>query len=263
MRPVTATIHLNHLLYNYRLLHDQAGVSIMAVVKAEAYGHGLFAVAQALYAEGCRDFAVTDADEGARLRDFFQGEYRGERSNIVVLSGIFDENGAVLCKKYHLTPVLSEMEQLSLLERVQFHESAWLKVDTGMQRIGVLDVDRLLAQAESNTLNIQGVMSHLACADTPDHPLNQQQIERFQALQNHYPHLKFSLLNSAGIIAFSAQITTDIVRPGIALYGIEPIPSMPLGLKPVLQLRARVMQVRPIQAGESVSYGASWSADSN
>jgi len=260
MRSNFASINIRHLVHNYQLLQQcTANAAIMAVVKANAYGHGICEVSSALYRQGCRSFAVTDVDEGALLRRFFQQSALHD-ADIIVLSGVFSGNGAALCEKNKLTPVLSEKEQLALLKHAQFKGEVWLKVDTGMHRIGVSVLSEMLALGQECGIKIKGMMSHFACADSPKHPLNQQQIDSFQALQQTYPKLQTSMLNSAGIVAFSQCLQTDIVRPGLALYGAEPIPAQPLGLKPVMQLCSSIMQIRPISAGESVSYGATWTA---
>jgi len=227
----------------------------MAVVKADAYGHGLELVAPALLDEGCLSFAVTDADEGAELRSIL-----GEGPDIVLLSGIFDAADAELCRDHQLTPTITEPHQSKLLGSAGFRGKAWLKVDTGMNRLGAEDVILLYTTCVDHEIQIAGIMSHLACADEPEHPLNAQQAARFQAAAASLPTgTAKSLLNSAGLVSMS-QHAFDVVRPGIALYGAEPIAEQPLGLKPVMQLCGRVMQVRDVQQGASVSYGASFTA---
>ncbi|WP_038246489.1 alanine racemase [Ghiorsea bivora] len=255
MRPATLIINLQHLAWNYHLLQKHAGeTNIMAVVKANAYGHGLLPIANTLYQEGCRNFAVTDAYEGETLRSEIPQD-----SNIVLFSGVFDAEDAALCQKYALTPVIALPEQLTLLHCAGFTGKLWLKVDTGMSRIGATSPQTLIKQIPPS-MRLAGMMSHLACADEPKHALNQQQIKQFKTLQQTIQAPAYSLFNSAGLIAFAQHINTDIARPGLALYGIEPIASKALGLKPIMQLRSQVMQIRDIQKGETVSYGATWSA---
>ncbi len=259
MRPVSATINLMNLAHNYRLLQAKSSPSkVMAIIKANAYGHGLLPVAETLYNEGCRSFAVTDAQEGLALRAAFPlGQH--DKVDILLLSGLFDESDALLSQQQQLTPVLSEHDQLELLKKVGFTGHIWLKLDTGMSRIGVADLEVFVEHIRQSPVQLAGIMSHLACADTPEHPLNQLQIQSFRTLQQTSDFPAYSLLNSAGIVAFS-DLKTDFVRPGIALYGAEPIPTRPLGLKPVMQLSGHIKQVRSIQAGDSVSYGATWVA---
>jgi len=256
MRPATLTINLNHLRHNYALLKNKAcDAEIMAVVKANAYGHGLVPVSQALYQEGCRSFAVTDALEGSLLRPYLPDD-----ATIILFSGLFDADDAKLCCQHQLTPVITEPAQLKLLSAQDFQGKVWVKVDTGMLRLGADNLPALMDGIQQSNIQLAGVMSHLACADTPEHPLNQQQIKAFQTIQNNVAAPAYSLFNSAGLIALSDKLDTQVMRPGIALYGIEPIPSQPLGLQPIAQLSSQIMQVRDIKKGESVSYAASWVA---
>jgi len=256
MRPAIASIRLQHLIHNYRLLHLRAGsAEVMAVVKANAYGHDLALVAPALYADGCRSFAVTDADEGARLRPLI-----GNDAKITLLSGVFDAEDVALVLQHCLTPVVTETFHLQWLAAEGFDAEVWLKVDTGMQRLGASDPLTLLQQCRQSSIKVAGVMSHLACADEPEHPMNQTQLQAFKdVLQSLSEPLPASLLNSAGLVIMANE-TFDVVRPGLALYGIEPLVEQPMGLKPVMQLSAQVMQVRQVRRGVSISYGASYVA---
>ncbi|MDQ7004586.1 MAG: alanine racemase [Ghiorsea sp.] len=255
MRPATLTINLTHLANNYHLLQQQAGnAEIMAVVKANAYGHGLLSIAKALYQVGCRSFAVTDTREGTALRLGLTSD-----AHITLLSGIFNIDDAQQCVEHQLTPVCIQYTQLNMLQEAGFQGSIWLKVDTGMRRLGVNNIAELTHSVSQSPFQLAGIMSHLACADTPPHPLNQTQFARFQQIQSSTHAPAYSLLNSAGLIAFP-QYTYDIVRLGLALYGIEPISTQPLGLKPVAELSSQIIQIQKVKQGESVSYGASWMA---
>jgi len=219
MRPIFATIHLGHLAHNYQVMKSQAGDSqMMAVVKANAYGHGLLPVSETLFAQGCRSFAVTDALEGKILREGLRSK-DSEHIEIAVLSGIFDPEDADLCQRFLLSPVLSERSQLSLLNAANFSGNVWIKVDTGMHRIGAEDVTSFCQAISETPIKLAGIMSHLACADTPDHDLNQQQIQSFEAIQQITNSPRYSLHNSAGLAAFKAgaSSTNITVRPGLAL----------------------------------------------
>ncbi|GMR00073.1 MAG: alanine racemase [Zetaproteobacteria bacterium] len=255
-RPAIANIHLDHLCHNYRVLKEKAGnATVMAVVKANAYGHGLDLIASTLLDEGCQSFAVTDAEEGLRLRHIL-----GSKPDITVLSGIFDTEDATLCLESTLTPVVTEIWQINALKNASFPGRVWLKVDTGMKRLGCEDAARLFIACREQGIDIAGIMSHLACADEPDHPLNHQQAKAFQQYLAALPEpVPASLLNSAGLVSIPEYVM-DVVRPGIALYGAEPVSSRPLGLQPVMQLTSRIMQVRTVRKGESVSYGAAFTA---
>ncbi|MDQ6971009.1 MAG: alanine racemase [Mariprofundaceae bacterium] len=255
-RPAIAYIHLEHLRHNYRLLVEHADqASIMAVIKANAYGHSLHLIAPALLGEGCRSFAVTDANEGACLRKII-----GSCGDIVLLSGLFDMEDAQLCHNMALTPALTEPAQLAWLKATGFTGSAWLKVDTGMGRLGSEHINELYQNCEDSGIGIAGLMSHLACADEPDHPLNEQQLTHFKQIADTLPAgTRLSLLNSAGLVSMPAS-SFDVVRPGIALYGAEPVSNQPLGLQPVMQLSGSVMQIRDVKRGATISYGATFTA---
>ncbi len=230
----------------------------MAVVKADAYGHGLHLVGPALHAAGCTCFAVTDAEEGAVLRDII-----GHGADIVVLSGVFDTADARLVTQSRLTPVVFMTEHVRMLRDPGFTGSVWLKVDTGMHRLGADDPASLLHACLDSSMTIAGVMSHLACADTPDHPMNTAQVSRFAGIRRELPKdIPASLLNSAGL-ACMPELSLDVVRPGIALYGTEPAAGIRLGLKPVMRFCGHIMQVTDVPAGASISYGATFTAERN
>ncbi len=256
MRPAIAYINIANLKHNFHLLERRsAGSEIMAVVKANAYGHGLDLVIPALFEAGCRHFAVTDAREGAKARELLPGA-----ESIVPLSGIFDQADAELTCKHHLAPVIIHEHQAELLHAAGFTGAVWVKINTGMQRLGAERPAQLIRLCRDKGIRLAGIMSHLACADTPEHPLNRLQAEEFSRLhQKLAPKSAASLLNSAGLVALPDH-TCNFIRPGIALYGAEPVPEEPLGLKPVMQLTGKVMQVRQVSKGASLSYGASFTA---
>ena len=257
-RPAVARIHLASLRHNYRLLKQRAGSAcVMSVVKADAYGHGLEIIAPALQGEGCALFAVTDAEEGARLRGII-----GECADIVILSGIFDGEDARMAREYSLTPVITEHQQLSLLAGCNFNNKVWLKVNSGMNRLDAEEPEQLVKECLRLGMELAGLMSHLACADTPHHPHNERQKQCFSEIAKRLPSMPASLLNSAGLIALP-DCAFDVVRPGIALYGVEPVSDQPFGLQPVMQLCGKIMQIRKISRGECVSYGADFIASDN
>ncbi len=257
-RPAIAHIDLDNLRHNYRLLDERAGTAaVMAVVKANAYGHGLDLVAPALFADGCRHFGVTDASEGTRLRSLLPED---ADAAIYLLSGIFDAEDARLAAEHALVPVIAETLQAEHLRQAGFTGRIWIKVDTGMGRLGSRSPADLADICRRYGIRVEGIMSHLACADDPEHPLNAVQADQFQAILGSFPKgTQASLLNSAGI-QIRPDMAGNLVRPGIALYGAEPIPGWPMGLKPVMRLTGQVMQLREIPKGSSVSYGASFIA---
>jgi len=261
-RPAIAWINLDHLRHNYRLLQQKAAAaSVMAVVKANAYGHGLNLVAPVLFCEGCRQFAVTDAQEGSRLRDILNNKDQTRATEVVLLSGIFDSEDATLAAEKKLTPAINDPIQILLLQTAGFDGAVWIKVDTGMNRLGADNPQAMVEQCRQSNMRVRGIMSHLACADTPEHPMNRQQAELFACrcdlMDSKLPR---SLLNSAGMVGMPDQ-RLDTVRPGIALYGAEPVADHPIGLKPVMRMTGMVMQIRNIEAGGTVSYTASFTAD--
>lgn len=253
----------------------------MSVVKANAYGHGLALVAKTLFSEGCRLFAVTDAKEGCRLRSILQhyGTVEGENNSvaagkqeiaspakdqgagIVLLSGIFDARDAETVITSDLTPTLTDEYQVKLLKAAKFKGKVWLKIDTGMQRLGTENLSRLYRMCQFCGLHVAGIMSHLACADIPDHPDNSRQSRAFKKILGSMPSgTAASLLNSAGL-ATMPESSFNVVRPGIALYGVEPAAGIQLGVRPVMRLTANVIQVRVVPKGTSVSYGATYTAN--
>jgi len=257
MRRITADIDTDALRYNFRLLQQQAGdAHVMAVVKANAYGHGLAQCVPTLLDEGCRSFAVTDAAEGRTLRQLLP---TAATIDINLLAGIADACDAQLCQAHHLSPAIINPAQVQLLQHACFDGVVWLKIDTGMNRSGADDVLALHRLCQQSGIAVRGILSHLACADTPEHPLNAEQCRRFQQVQQQLPELQASLLNSAGLCSMPRH-RHQVVRPGIALYGVEPCEDRIMGLKPIMHLTASVVQTRWIEAGEGVGYGSGFIA---
>jgi len=260
-RPAIARIHHLNLRHNYQLLQQQSqSAEIMAVVKANAYGHGMQAVAATLLDAGCQSFAVTDAREGSILRQSLSSQHHSAVS-ITLLSGLFHVDDAVLAMRFSLTPIITESQHIDWLQAAGFHGAIWIKIDSGMHRLGATDPSKLMQECQQAGLDLRGFMSHLACADDVAHPMNQQQVQHFsQSCDRICSDIPRSLLNSAGMVAMPEH-SMDVVRPGLALYGIEPIPSQALGLRPVMTLLGSIMQLRDIPAGASISYGASFTSD--
>ncbi len=265
-RPAIAQINHSHLLHNYARLNMQAGTAdIMAVVKANAYGHGMQSVAATLSYAGCTNFAVSDAHEGVELRQHLSMQSSAHQqasplntTEITLLSGLFNPNDAELACSAALTPVITDFQHISWLAAANFQGHVWLKIDSGMNRLGAADPAKLLMQCKQANISVYGLMSHLACADEPQHPMNQLQCETFAKIcEKIAPALPRSLLNSAGMMIMPEQ-SMDIVRPGIALYGMEPVAEKTLGLKPVMTLLGSIMQLRDIPAHSPVSYGATF-----
>ena len=251
------TIDLEALAANYRLLARQAAPAAVAgVVKADAYGLGTGHVAPVLWEAGCRTFFVALPEEGITLRAILPG------ADIFVLNGLFGPEAAPAYGKHRLLPVLGSPADLSCWEAFGWDGDAprpcAIHVDTGMNRLG-LTTQEALAFTQENALTgaitPRLLMSHLACADDPDHPLSRRQLESFQAVRQAFSGIDSSLANSSGTF-LGADFAFDLVRPGIALYGGRPVNGAENPMNTVVTAEARVVQVRHASAGETVSYGA-------
>jgi len=251
------TIDLSALAANYRLLAARCGpAQTAAVLKADAYGLGIGPVATTLWAAGCQRFFVALPHEGIALRTILP------EAEIFVLTGLFAVEAAGAYRKARLIPVLNSQSDLSIWEAHGWDDErprpCAIHVDTGMNRLG-LTPERARALAEENkltgALTPVLIMSHLACADTPDHPMNRRQLESFQALRPLFPQSESSLCNSAGIF-LGGEYLGDLTRPGIALYGGAPVSGRANPMQAVVTAESRVVQIRTARAGETASYGA-------
>lgn len=246
------TIDLGALADNWRALRDLAEPGACgAAVKANAYGLGLDRVSQTLWKAGCRTFFVALPDEAFALRALLP------EATIYCLGGL-TPGGASEYRAQAIAPVLNSMVDVQAWVDAAPGAPAALHVDTGMNRLGLQqdEAEALAGNTElSKHLNLSLLMSHLACADTPDHPLNATQAERFAHLRSLFPGLSGSLANSAGTL-LSGAFKHDLARPGIAIYGGASAPVKPNPIKPVVQLEARILQIRHAKAGDAVGYGA-------
>lgn len=254
------TIDLEALKANWRLLAKRAGrAACGAAVKGNAYGLGIAPVARALWEAGCRTYFVARPKEGEELRALLPV------ATIYVLDGLF-AGQAEFYAKLNLCPALisiDEAREWSGFGRVYGRKlPCALHVDTGINRLGfsMAEFEALLADTFTlEGLNIGLLMSHLACADEPSHPLNAKQRDAFAEVRRRLPGVPASLANSSGIFLGDGY-THDLVRPGIALYGGNPTPAAANPMKAVAHLEGTVMQVRQVKAGETVGYGATWAA---
>ncbi|MBM9400595.1 alanine racemase [Gluconacetobacter azotocaptans] len=256
------TVDLGAVAANYRLLRDRVGpgTTCAAAVKANAYGLGAERIVPVLAAAGCRVFFVAHLAEGAAIRPLL-----GADSTLFVLNGAMPGTEADL-HGLGLVPVLNSVEQVArwqdLARRLETPLPAALQVDSGMSRFGLSggDVDMLMARpAPLAGITPLLVMSHLACADDPAHPANQAQRTAFLRLRRRLPHAPASLAASSGLF-LGPDWQFDMVRPGAALYGINPTPDHPNPMRPVVRLQARVVQTRWIGPGTAVGYGAAFIA---
>lgn len=258
-RPL-AQINTSALLHNFQRIRDVAPHSkVLAVLKANAYGHGLLAVAAQLRDAGA--FGVARIDEALALRA------GGIVKPIVLLEGFFHADELSQIVASNLQVVVHHLAQVEALVKAELESPihVWLKIDSGMHRLGIspeqfADVYQQLMQS-NNVLKPMRLMTHFACADEPNNQATQQQLDLFlKTIQGCEGEL--SLANSAGVVAWP-QSHGDWIRPGLALYGVSPMEqgrAMEHGLKPVMTFSSSVIAVRQVKAGDAVGYGASWVA---
>jgi len=256
------TINLDAVAANYKLLSRKVAPAICgAVVKANAYGLGAFEVSTRLAAEGCRHFFVAHPGEGVALRAI--DDPRLIASTIYVMSGLSEEPAPLLLA-HNLVPVLGSPDDVATWRaeaiKHQRRLPAVIFFDTGMNRYGLplaeLDV---VSQELSATLDIHYVMSHLACADEPAHPMNELQRLRLAEVRARFPGVRASLANSAGIF-LAPDYHLDLTRPGAALYGLNPTSSTYNPMQGVVGLAAPILQVRGLAKDDTVGYGATYRA---
>lgn len=252
-----AEINLSALCENFDILNASAGgAETAAVVKCNAYGLGVAPIATALARRsGCATFFVAYPEEGVALRDAIHPH--APDAKIYVFNGPGTDS-LEMFGAARLTPVINTIEQGALWARANPGASAALHVDTGMNRLGAPpeSLGEFLAMED---FNIDLFMSHLACASAPSHPMNQRQRELFVSLAERLPGVRRSLAASAGVL-MGGDYGFDLTRPGIALYGASPFDHETDQLRPVLRLTAPIVQVRSIKAGETVGYGATFTA---
>lgn len=261
MKPIViATIDTAALRHNLAAVRRRAPASrVMAVIKANAYGHGLVAVARAL--DDADAFAVARVEEGLLLRA------AGISKPIVLLEGVFDREQLAAAITADFEMVVHLPEQIALLRSLgaQARLSVWLKLDTGMNRLGLKGAAFGAAWTELRTLPAVrqpvGLMTHLAAADEPRRATTKQQLVGFEAATASLPGAR-SIANSAGLLNFPAA-QADWVRPGLLLYGVSPMAETTgtdYGLRPVMTLHSRVIAVKDLVVGERVGYGGAWAA---
>ena len=260
-RSTVVRIDLDALRRNYQTALNRAGgAQVMAVVKADGYGHGIGPVASALDSLAPK-FAVACIEEAAAIRE------AGLAQPVVLLQGVHAEADIDECARNRFEPVFHSFQQLSWLERLEARPAFWLKVNSGMNRLG-FHPDELAKvmgrlQAMSAEKGLLGFVTHFACADDPDSAMTAQQTSVFEKVTSAFPKLMKSVANSAAHF-HPDQPMFDWSRPGIMLYGGSPMVGKTgpeLGLEPVMSLEAPLISTRMVPAGESVGYGAGWVAD--
>lgn len=255
MRPARALIDLDALRHNYQLARELSGARALAVVKADAYGHGAVRCAQALEAEA-DGFAVACIEEALALRE------AGIGAPILLLEGFFETDELALIDQHDLWCVVHAQWQIEAIEQAQLSKplSVWLKLDSGMHRVGLHPSDyqqayrRLLASGKISKIVL---MTHFARADEPECERTAEQLAVFQQAREGLA-AEVSLRNSPAVLGWP-KVPSDWVRPGIMLYGATPFEQaqeQAARLLPVMTLESKVISVRELPAGEPVGYGA-------
>lgn len=255
------TIDLDAIRENYRLLSGRVGrVACAAVLKADAYGLGAARIAPVLAAAGCRHFFVAHLDEGIALRTSLP-----EQAELFVLHGPLPGTEPEFVR-HDLIPVLNSTPQIEgwckLARKLGRALPAILQIDSGMSRLGLPPAELVAGLANADFLqgiSLRYLMSHLACAEDQEHPMNAAQLQAFHAARKSIPACAASLANSSGIF-LGPDFHFDLVRPGAALYGIAPVAGAPNPMRAVVRLQAKIIQTRSIEAGESVGYGVRYRA---
>jgi alanine racemase len=255
----TLIIDLDAVEENFRALTRLLRPSeCAAVVKANAYGLGLEPVTAKLAKAGCRTFFVADIAEARRVRACAQD------ATVYVLNG-FSPDAAAAFAEINIQPVINTLPELaewdSFVAASGWRGGAAIHVDTGMNRLGIsiAEAAGLASRLQNETHGFTLLMSHLACAELPGHPLTASQIRQFRELRLLYQGLPASLANSSGIF-LGEHVHFEMARPGAALYGINPMPGRTNPMRSTIELTGRVLQLRQVQQSETVGYGGAWTA---
>lgn len=263
-RVATVKINFDALLHNLNRVKQFAPKSkIIAVIKANAYGHGMLEVAKQLSSKKNTSHSPVDALAVAMIGEAIELREAGIKQPIMVLHGFFNVGDLALMEQYNLQPVIHHMWQLELLEQ-HFTRSldVWLKVDTGMHRLGL--PKELIAKAidclnECENIGVCRVMSHYASSDDVYNTLNIIQLKELVKVKSHYD-AELSMANSAAVIAQS-ESHLDWVRPGIMLYGSSPLTDKSaedLGLESVMQFESHLLAINALKTGDGIGYGSTY-----
>nr|WP_256983993.1 alanine racemase [Rhodococcus sp. 15-649-2-2] len=267
-----ASVDLDAVAHNVRVLQQFAGdAAVMAVLKADGYNHGAIEVAHAAVAAGVQEIGVTTIGEALELR--------AAGIRVPVLAWLHrtdsDYDAAITAQVGIGVSTAAQLDAVvAAARRVGRAADLSLKIDTGLNRNGVaeadLDVvlDATAAAVAEGAVHLVGMFSHLACSDEPEHPANDAQAQRLRdavsrATRRGTPPAVVHLSNSAATLT-RPDLCFDMVRPGIALYGLSPVPQLgKFGLRPVMTLSAQVASIKKVSKGESVSYGYTWTAQTD
>jgi alanine racemase len=257
--PGVLTVDLDALVANWRKLEKTAvPAECAAVIKADAYGCGLVPVAKALAGAGCKTFFVATLEEARAAREALPS------AELYVLDGFFQNCGDSFAK-LNCKPVIGDLNELAewdvFCRRSGWSGGAAIHIDTGMNRLGLtlVEANGIVPRINAGDHGITLVMSHLVSAESVNHPLNARQLATFREIASLYSGVPASLANSSGIY-LGPQFQFDMVRPGAALYGINPTPEADNPMQPVVDLKARIIQLRNVERGDSVGYGGTWTA---
>jgi alanine racemase len=255
----TLTVDLDALIANWRRLEKTAiPAECAGVVKADGYGCGAGPVTKALAAAGCKTFFVATLDEARAVRA------AAPEAALYVLNGLFPNCGDGFAA-LNAQPVIGSLDELAewdvFCRRAGWRGGAAIHIDTGMNRLGlsIAEAQGIVPRINAGDHGITLVMSHLACAELLNHPLNAKQVGAFREIAGLFSGVPSSLAASSGIF-LGSHFAFDMVRPGAALYGVNPTPEADNPMQPVAKLQARILQIREVERGESVGYGATWTA---
>src|ERR1700730_15355861 len=248
-QPGILTVDLDAIVANWRKLQVTAvPAECAAVIKADAYGCGVEPVARALSAAGCKTFFVATLDEARAARTALPA------AALYVLDGFFQNSGDAFAK-IDARPVIGDLNELAEWD-VFCRRSGWaggaaIHIDTGMNRLGltIVEAQGIIPRINAGDHGITLVMSHLACAESLNHPLNARQLATFREIASLFSGVPASLSNSSGVF-LGPQFQFDLVRPGAALYGVNPTPEADNPMQPVVELKARIAQIRNVDKGE-------------
>ncbi len=256
--PASLTINLERVRKNFVIFSDSVGpdCDVAPVVKADAYGLGMKEIAAVLHEEGAKRFFVASPAEGVALRGALK------EPEIAILNGFYkgyEED----YRAYDLLPVLNSLEEIVRYRDALPGGRGYLHFDTGMNRLGLgADETEILLEdmGALDGLDVACVMSHFACADEADHPMNRAQYEKFAKIAQRFPDARKSLANSSGVFR-SSDYHFDMIRPGRGLYGLNPTPEKENPMRDVIGLNVKILQVREAQKDETVGYNATYRFD--
>ena len=241
------TFNEQAFLANYALFKTRSLSACGAVVKANGYGTGARRVVSLLHQEGCQHFFVATPREGIEIRDLTS-------ANVYVLSGPMNDSAAQQITQHKLIPVLNFPSQLNLWESYREFPCA-IHIDTGMNRLG-FDCNSL-DDLDFSSIQVSLLMTHLACADEPNHPQNEIQLAQFDRVKGYFPNTPTSIGNSAAIL-IGEKFQGDVTRAGIGLYGGNPFVNQESPVEPVCTLEGQVLQIREVPPNSPIGYSASF-----